>query len=359
MKNLCTIYPFYDSLSEQFRYGKESFTIKNFVSESAVPYIVCPAENMIPWVIRRTHSAGVIEQITLYFYPLTGGDPLEIHGEDAGITITSGTSYDHIIYDGDAWPSPLPVNAYYLVVYDSAATKYWYGETIGIRSTTDMALYLKLKFHNVTELASIPANFEQYVYVDQTLRAPLYIREDTGDKRNGILVKEKQVLLKGDVIRFNQCPEYLTDALIIVPMMDVVTLTAGGTEYSYDEIRVNDPEWSEGGYGLFAKIELQFISDLLIKKLNFKEMGYATLSNVIVKQDVGVLTVQPGGEYSLQVLFDEDMPDQNYTPAAYVISSGEMVDAQLPVITNKTVHGFLVSSLVACDVFWTAIKGAK
>jgi hypothetical protein len=314
---------------------------------------------MIPWVIRRTHSAGVAAQIELYFYPCSGGDPINIHGEDAGLTIETGTSYDHIVYDGDAWPAPLPVNAYYLVVYDSFATKYWYGETMGIRSTAEIATYLKLKFHNTTELASIPANFVQYVYIDQTLRAPLYIREDTGDKRNGILVKEKQVLLKGDVIRFNQAPEYLIDALIIIPMMDVVSLTVGSTELSFDEIRINDPEWSEGGYGLFAKIELQFISDLLIKKLNFKEMGYSTLGDVIVKQGTGILTVQVGGEYSLQVLFDEDMPDQSYTPAAYIISSGEMVDAQLPVITNKTVHGFLISSLVACDVFWTAIKGSK
>jgi len=348
MKNLNTAFPFYDALDEQTRFKDHC---------DAVPFIISPSTCLVPFAIKRLHSAGVNTDITLYFYPVNGGSPVEVHGDDAGIVVTSGTTYDYISYNGTDWPAPLPIESggYYLVVKDAfpATDKFWYSETFGVRSS--VSEYFKLEFSNDTQLADILAKFNQIIYLDEFFKAPEYPREDTGEKRDGILVKEKQIVSKTQVLYLPQVPEYLADALILLPLMDIVTVTIDSVAYTFDQVTLKDPEWSDPGYALFAKLELSFINVLAIKKLNFKETGYAGGSMGVIKQGVGVTTIAIVGNYEYNVVFDEDMPDATYTPAATATSIGEMVDAQLPVITNITVHGFLISTIVECAVKWSAI----
>lgn len=263
MKNLNTVFPFYDSITEQIRF-RDLFDSAGVAD--VIPLIICKQTSLPPWIIRRDHNAGT--SIEIYFYPTDGGDAINLHGEDIGIDIVSGTIYDYIVYPGGDFNGPIPLNGsgYYLEVVDGSKT--WYSETFNVRAS--VADLLELIFSCDVNLQNIYAGFEQFLYIDQFLKAPEYLREDTGDKRDGMLIKEKQVLLKQRVIRLNRLPEYMVDALMLLPMMDYVTLI---TQYSegltFNEIRIKDPEWSEGAYGNLASLEMQFISDVVIRKLSY------------------------------------------------------------------------------------------
>ena len=54
MKNLDTVFPFYDALTEQTRFRPGMDT---------VPFIIIPNDRMIPFVISREHSAGTVNDI--------------------------------------------------------------------------------------------------------------------------------------------------------------------------------------------------------------------------------------------------------------------------------------------------------
>lgn len=349
MKNLNTCFPFYDALDEQVRF-KGALT--------PVPFILSLNTKLPPFVIRRVHSAGVVADLTVFVYPCNGGNTIEIHGDDFGLSISTGTSYDYIQYLNGTLPAALPASdgGYYLVVQDAfpATDKLWYSETFGVR--TSVSEFFKITFSCNTQLSNILAAFVQVAYFDTFFRAPEYPREETGDKRDGVLIKEKQVILKSETLAIQQSPEYLIDALLLLPLNDIVTVSLASGDYTYVEIKVKDPEWSDQGFARFGKIELQFINVLAIKKLNFKESTTGGIDMGYLQQGGPVLTTASGRYFTYQVVFDDDMPDTNYTPAAVAVSTGEMTDAELPKCTNVTIHGFLITTTIACEVRWSAVK---
>src|SRR5574343_1148070 len=93
MKNLNTAFPFYDSLWEQIRY-------KDNVDREAVPFIICRPTALVPFIIRRPHSAGEPEDLTMYVVPCNGGNTLTFTYDDVGLQIQYGTAYDYIYYTG-------------------------------------------------------------------------------------------------------------------------------------------------------------------------------------------------------------------------------------------------------------------
>lgn len=345
MKNLNTAFPFMDRLDEQVRF-KELVDV--------VPYIICEQARLVPWIIRRPHSTGVIGQISTFFYPLNGDSPLEVHGDDFGITIVSGSVYDYLVYTGTDLPSLIPIvfGGYYLTVVDSASSKTWYSETFVVRAT--VTEYFKITYSNLKQISGIMLAFEQKIYLDKFFKAPEYPREDQGEKRDGVLVKEKQILMKSNSLHLPQIPEYLVDALMLLPMMDSVTVTFNSENYTFDEIRVKDPEWSDPAYAVFAKLDLTFISDVVVKKLNFKESNYTGGDMGILKTGGPVLTTAVGRYFEYQVVFDEDMPSADYKPDAVATSTGEMVNGEHPSYGNITIHGFTIRTTIACEVRWSA-----
>lgn len=347
-KNLDTVFPFYDAVTEQYRYRDDQFK---------TPYLAFAALKPNPWIIRREHSAGVAAEVELYFVPLDGGTPIQVHGTDANVTVSAGTTYDYI-YCSDNLPAALPVDeaGYYLKVVDThpATDKEYFSETFSVH--TSVSDLLKLEFKNDTILNGINQYFIQVLYVNNILKTPQYIREDTGDKRNGVLVREKQVMFKLHTLHMPVTPEYIVDALMLLPMMDYVWVTPpSGTQTLYTEVRVPDPEWQATAAGCYAKMEINFIDSVVVKKLNYRELrSEDDTMSAIIKTGVGA-TVADDEVFSLTVTFDEDMPDTNYTPYAYVISSSAPVDVQIPYLSDITVSGFTITTIVACTVRWSAI----
>ena len=351
-RNLPTIVPFYEAVTEQYRYRTD-------VDEPMC--LIASSTSLLPFIIRTPHHAGLkVSDITFDLYDTaTNTKQTTYHWNGHAstgfiIAISSGTTYDYIYHTPSTISTPsLPTGGYYLVVGHPDVT--YYSENFNIVSS--VSDYIKLDFANDTIISGIAPYFYQTIYLDDnsSLKTPEYIREDTGEKRNGILVKEKQVVIKSEMLRVLLAPEYMVDAMILLPLMDNVYVTpVGGTQTTYSEVRVKDPEWVESSNGTLAKLEIQLLTLLSIKKLNFKEMGYTETTEAIVKQGIGT-TASTGGLYFLTVVFTEDMPDANYTPAVpYCVSTASPNNAEVPWIGNITKSGFVIYSLVACSVRWTA-----
>lgn len=343
MKNLSTILPFYEAIGEQYRYREDV---------ESQPCLVALNTTFLPFCIRRTHSGGTTSNLTLLFYDLEGNLKDTVAGTVC--SITSGSSYDYIIYDSGLLSPTLTTGSRYLVVKDDYPDpdKLWYSETFTV--LTSVSTYLKLQFSNVYQHGNIPANFSQTLYINNTLKTPEYIREDTGDKRDGILIPEKQVLMKSYKFRVMMAAEYLVDALMMLPLMDTVILTTpAGDVLTFDEVRIPDPEWIEESYGSRAKIEVQLIRDIVIKKLSYKETGISTNTmDAYIETGVGATTAD-GNSFSLTVTFDPDMPDTNYKPDAFAVDS--YLNVQLATFTDLNVNGMKIWTPVACTVRWSAI----
>jgi hypothetical protein len=348
MKNLNTILPFYDALTEQYRYREDS---------DVDPCLTVTDTGMIPFCIRRTHNDGTKANITIYVKDLTGTIKETLTG-NSYLTITTGTAFDHILFSTGTSISPaLSTGSRYLHIHDEGATthKDWYSETFIVQNS--VTTFLKFEFSNATELSNIPAAFLQIVYLNSTLKTPEYLREDTGDKRDGLIVKEKQVWMKSYTMRSILATEYLVDALMLTPMMDYNWVTTqSGEVMSFDEIRVKDPEWNAEAKGSRAKIELQLIKDVVVKKLSFKETGYGTggVMSATIKQGMGT-TSYASPNYTYQVTFDTPLEDDQYTPAAYTSDTGALGEVQIPMCSSILSTGFLITTTTACTVRWSAI----
>jgi hypothetical protein len=351
-RNLPTAFPFYEAVTEQYRYRAD-------VEEHH--RLIVSSSSLLPFIIRATHHDGLTaNDITIDLYDADTNTKLTAyhwHGVASNgfvIEISEGTSYDYIYHVPSAISSPeLPIGSFYMVVTHPLAT--YYSEVFYIVSS--LSDCIRVDFANNTTIAGIAPYFYQTLYLkDDSIKTPDYIREDTGEKRNGILVKEKQVVIKSEILRILLAPEYWVDALILLPLMDNVYVTpVGGLQTSYGEVKIKDPEWVESSNGTRAKLEIQLLTVVAIKKLNFKEMGYTETTEAIIKQGVGV-TASTGGLCFLQVTFTEEMPDTNYTPSVpYCVSTASPNNAEVPWIGNILKTGFVIYSLIPCNVRWSAI----
>lgn len=346
MKNLNTVLPIYDAATEQYRYREDV---------EIAPCLVFKNNEIPPIIIRRTHSAGTDANLTIKFYTVVGSVSYSNESGSGHFTITTGAVYDYIVLT-TLWDTHLANGTYYVEIVDAYPTpdKSWFTETFVITDT--VATYMKLSFSNDTILAGVKASFTQYLYINNTLKTPEYLREDTGEKRDTVLVKEKQVVAKAYTTRVMTAAEYLVDVLMLLPLQDTVTLVdQASTSWTFDEVRVKDPEWLEDTYGSRAKVEIQFIDVVAIKKLNFKEVETSTGGGMSAYIETGVgVTVADADVFTLTVTFGTNMPDTNYTPYVYALSVVG-ADVQIPYISNVAVSGFEITTNVACNVRWSAI----
>jgi hypothetical protein len=299
-KNLNTILPFYDTKAEQNRW-------KEYVDTPTACQVICHTSTLVPFIIRRVHNTGTVANLLWHTYYSANDVELVDPGMSPWITaateltIVSGSTYDYIIFDGSPIFEALPKGQFYFKISDSAGAKDWYSETVNVIDPTTLTpngnpYFLRLQFSNDTQISNINTAFIQWVYLDAGLKVPEFIREDTGEKRDGLMVFEKRVLMKSDILHLVTVPEFMVDALMLLPLMDNVSLYVISNCYNYDEIQIKDPEWQESVKGSLAKLEIKLIGDVIIKKLNFKEMGCncSALSggSGLVKVSVGSATAE-------------------------------------------------------------------
>jgi hypothetical protein len=106
------------------------------------------------------------------------------------------------------------------------------------------------------------------------LKVPEYPRFDDAEEKGGIKIYRSQILQKANVINIITTPEYLVDALMMLPMMDNVSLILqNGDSIDIQQVEVEDPEWTEKNKGATALLTIKLIEYTVIKKLSFAESG--------------------------------------------------------------------------------------
>lgn len=342
-KNLHTILPFFDAISEQNR---------NIIDWKGNIYdipIVClrSDKTLIPFVIRRPHHTGVIDDCTFGVYKSTGVGLVADYTYTASTycSITTGTYYDYITYDASTpFSDYLDAGSYYIKFTDGVYE--WYSEIFNIDILDDE--YIKLTFSSDTQLNNILAGFEQFAYFKTSVFFKEFPREDTGDKKDMLLVKEKQVMQRAEVLRI-LCHTHMMEALMLLGMMDDVNITyVNGDDVDAQEVQVSDPQAIEEKTGRIWLFEAKLIIETVIKKKTYKEMGCPDTTTL----PSGSFTISARGD-GTEVTIGGTMADTDYQVRAFVTDSAG--NTQHAKVTNKTTTTFLVWSPIAGTCEWFII----
>ena len=342
-KNLNTVFPFYQSLAEQ-NINKE------YVDTDCA--LVCERNRLLPFQLRRLKDATGLTNVTLKIYD-AADDTIEQ-------TLTPGTfldwgsisgdpTYDYLSYNGTLLSSNLSLGkTYYIILYDGTSS--WYSERFSVRAA--MTDFMLLTFQFATPLNNMIPLYDFKLYINQVLKVPEYPRFDDAEEKDGIKIYRSQVMQKANIIRLLSIPEYLVDALMMLPMVDTISLALqNGDTIDIQQVDVEDPEFITENKGSTATFVIKLIEYTVIKKLNFTEMGCpsATAAATNIRQGIANLTAG----VQATIVFSSVLT-AGYTP------SGKAQDALgntvLFTIADITTAGFKVTANADCTFYWTAVK---
>lgn len=174
---------------------------------------------------------------------------------------------DVIFYDGTATPlEGIAVGTYWLQLTSGDD---WYSEMFTYGAVPDV----RLEWNDVSDL-SLPEGEIPYsrgyvnrVWLNTAVGRPEYEIEKEGDERDGYFFMEKGISRKSYRMTFF-APEYLCDALRLVPVSDVVkiwdTSRGASVEYDVDDVDM-EVEWLEQGN--YASVTITFHTDTVVKNL--------------------------------------------------------------------------------------------
>jgi hypothetical protein len=222
------------------------------------------------------------------------------------LTISTGTDYDYLYYDASSlFPANMTPDMYYIVI-TGWDIKTWYSECIIIRTSTEIATLSRFDFSATARISKLLAGFEQKIYINNRFRTPDYLREDTGDRKDGLMIFEKQIWQKQHKIML-MAHESVVDALMLLPLYDSFTIRkADGNALTVQEITVDDPDWQEDSLGTHAILRIKIIEETIIKKSTFTNMGCPTQ-----EWRAGAFTTEAG--VALTVNFTSTLSSTNYT----------------------------------------------
>lgn len=102
------------------------------------------------------------------------------------------------------------------------------------------------------------------IYIETEIGMPEYSFTEDGEERDGRFFPIKQLSEKVYKFKF-LAPEYLCDAMRLIRLSDVVTITDRyGREYEVEHFEM-DVDWLEGG--VLANVECTFETDTIVKKI--------------------------------------------------------------------------------------------
>lgn len=188
----------------------------------------------------------------------------------SAIIVVNAGDYDVVYFRGDApsIPRSVPEGTYYLRLGDGK--KEWYSELF----TYSMSLpSVSLTWRDIKNLSLgegyIPysGTYVNKVYLNTAVGRPEYEIEKEGDERDGYFFMEKGISRKSYKFTF-YAPEYLCDALRLVPVSDIVKIYDSSrgalVEYDVDDIDM-EVEWLEQGN--YASVTMTFYTDTVVKSL--------------------------------------------------------------------------------------------
>jgi len=134
-----------------------------------------------------------------------------------------------------------------------------------------MANYIKLQWSNSCDLGGIyyQAGYSNKLYFDTNVGKPEY-EEETEEEYNGdgVLISTFQRLVKIYKMQV-VCPEYVADALKLLPMHDNISITFLNGQYSgvIRNVKV-DVSWEDITDDCLATVDISFQQDDQVVKTN-------------------------------------------------------------------------------------------
>lgn len=243
--NNLSILPFYTDIQKQNHR-------KDYAFGEVFP-LFTPDRKILPFQIIRSRQVKLnVEWIKLR--RIDGSFVADITAQmvSNGLRITQFTDCDVIEYPGQLLlTTETPEGQYYIEIGDWYQT--WFSEVFTVVRSVDQ--YLKISYSNTDDLilgygkgrVVFSDAFKFDLYLPTQLGRPDYEFEEQVEKRDGFQFVEKQISEK--TFKFNFiAPEYLLDAMRIIRMMDVVTITCKGESYSVDQFLMT-PKWQDGEIG--------------------------------------------------------------------------------------------------------------
>lgn len=339
MKNLNTVFPFYETLAEQN-------ISKEYVDSDCA--LVGAQNLLIPFILIRPELTD-LSTVTLEIYNSLDDSLVQTLTPTNYLTLQPSGDFDYLYYNDTLLASNLDTDNHYYIKCFTGATTY-YSERFAVKK--DLSDYLYLKYYNLSKLNNILLGFEQKLYINAVLKTPKYVRTDEATEKDAINIYQSQILQKANVITYLNAPEFIIDSLMTLPMMDSVTLLAqNGDSIEIQQIEVTDPEWTAENKGATALFTIELIEYTIIKKLNFTEMGCPEAVTTNIRQGVTTLTK----DIEATITFSSVLP-ANYTiDGRAQDASGNTVLITIPP-ADITTSGFKVTGHDDCTFRWTAIK---
>lgn len=189
-------------------------------------------------------------------------------------TATRLDDVDYLFPSG-ALTDNMPIGQYYIKAYDGVNE--WYSDVFTVVPIDHLPMFLMVEWWNNNDLplddgSVVPGfdtmAFKNRLYLQAEIAKPEYTYDEEGETRDGHFFPTKQISQK--VFRFAMlAPEYLMDAMRLIPLADHITIvaypgSAYEVEYSPEQILLT-PEWeSEGDV---ASVAVEFHTDTIAKKL--------------------------------------------------------------------------------------------
>lgn len=239
--------------------------------------LICKTLPLLPFQLRREKNGKELTRAEIRYIGANASVVNVLSRIRPDITIVEDGEYENIIYTAATTKYSLPIigRAY---LYLSDGTNEWYSELFSM--VDNLEGYLRLEWRdsvnvNVGEQKIIYEGntYKNFLYICAQIGMPEYEYTEEGEERDGHFFPLKQISEK--VYKFTfVAPEYMCDALRLVPLADEVVITdAFGVRYECENILVT-PSWLEQGN--LARVDVEIHTDTICKKIG---KGYDSTNN--------------------------------------------------------------------------------
>lgn len=248
--------------------------------------LLTPKNKLLPFQCVRLNNPFpiyAIELVRVSDNVVINGNLLNfIDPQDIGMYIFA--EYDYFVYYGkhdlqeqygDHNAYNLPQGDYYIRIQDRSMNYIWYSEvfTVGNFTDTENDCYLQFTYCSCSPLddilygtnnSSTNQDYKNIIYLDADIGEPKYKIEEKGyEDQNGIFHPTQQKHTK--TYRLEAIlPEYMVDALSIIPMHEVVWLRLpNGRSTQIKEIKMLDTKWTDNSN--VATVTMEFTESIIVK----------------------------------------------------------------------------------------------
>lgn len=241
--------------------------------------LYCPSNRLLPFQIKTSASEGAITSINLISVDSGASTPvfgLLPNGQLRSYTVGSSKYFVH--YGSSNLSATFDQGEYYLEISNGSST--WYSEVMTMKDfsydiTGDSCVLTRIEFWSTCDVDEIfyrgillgHPQYKNLVYLDVEPGKPNYLYVEEGEEDgNKVFISDLKSLEKEYFLQ-TPMPEFLTDALSLLPMHvgkkgNIEVLTSRGYLSRVDKVRV-EPDWQQED-GAWAMTDLFLITETVL-----------------------------------------------------------------------------------------------